>query len=495
MAVQALGSFVNFEESQIRDSTSARQKDAPTPSNYELDGLSWGTRYTGPITSPPPAATVKTPRTPEIGTPPNEENISRPQTPRPQAAVEITQSLSNPPMNRWRFLIACIQCACNGINDSAAGALIPYMETDYSIGYAIVSLIFIANAIGFIGAAPFTHALQARFGRAKVLVFAEILLVTGYTMVVIRPPFPVVVVGFLFTGLGMATILALNNVFCANLTNATTTLGIFHGSYGIGGIVGPLMATGLVSTGHRWSTFYAIPLGLASFNAVFAYWAFRNYETELSASLLPHGSRGQSPVRAKSPLKEAVRNKTTLLGALFIFAYQGAEVSISGWVISFLLAYRAPALSDRASVGYVTSGFWAGIALGRFLLSQPCQKLGEKISVFLLVLGATAFQLLVWLIPNIIGEAVAVVIVGLLLGPIWPCAIVIFSRLIGRKIQMSSLSFIAALGSSGGAFAPFMTGLIAQKAGTWVLHPICVGLFGVMAISWGCLDRVGKRRE
>lgn len=508
MAASAFGSILNIEESRIRDPPAVLRKDGLTlpssPTAYELDAMNWGRRYNGPSAEPVAPGTPKGTQTPIT---PNNLEMSRPPTPEAHAVVETVQSLTNPPMNKWRFTVACVMCFGCGLNDSAAGALIPYMELDYSIGYAIVSFVFIANAIGFIGAAPFTHALQARFGRARVLVLAEVFLTAGYIMVVSNSTFPVAVVGFLLTGFGMATILALNNTFCANLANATTTLGVFHGSYGVGGIVGPLMATGLVSNGHRWSTFYFIPLGLGVFNAFFAYWAFRNYEHELASSLLTELERQASRQTAlrqlaednkasKSSLKKALRNKTTILGALFIFAYQGAEVSISGWVISFLLTYRNPAPEARASIGYVTAGFWAGITLGRFLLSHSCHKIGEKLSVFGLVAGAAGFQLLVWLVPNIIGEAVAVSIVGLLLGPIYPCATVIFSRLIGRNMQMSSLSFIAAMGSSGGAVAPFMTGLSAQKVGTWVLHPICVGLFAVMVVSWACLDRVGgKRRE
>jgi len=34
---------------------------------------------------------------------------------------------------------------------------------------------------------------------------------------------------------------------------------------------------------------------------------------------------------------------------------------------------------------------------------------------------------------------------------------------------MTSLAFVSALGSSGGAVAPFFTGLLAQATGTWVL--------------------------
>lgn len=37
-------------------------------------------------------------------------------------------------------------------------------------------------------------------------------------------------------------------------------------------------------------------------------------------------------------------------------------MSISGWVISFLVQFRN---GDPSKVGYVTAGFWAGITLGK----------------------------------------------------------------------------------------------------------------------------------
>jgi fucose permease len=188
----------------------------------------------------------------------------------------------------------------------------------------------------------------------------------------------------------------------------------------------------------------------------------------------------------------AFNSKIVILGALFIFAYQGAEVSISGWVISFLIATRH---GNPSAVGYVTSGFWGGVTVGRFLLSHPAHKIGEKLFVYCIVAGAAGFQLLVWLVPNIIGDAVAVAIVGLLLGPVYPCATTIFSRLIARKDQVSSLSVISAFGSSGGAVAPFTTGILAQVAGTFVLHPIAIGLFAVMLICWFILPTPRKRTE
>jgi fucose permease len=84
----------------------------------------------------------------------------------------------------------------------------------------------------------------------------------------------------------------------------------------------------------------------------------------------------------------------------------------------------------------------------------------------------------------LVGDAVAVSIVGLLLGPVYPCATTIVTRLLPKRIQTTSLGFIASAGSSGGAVAPFLTGLLAQSVGTYVLHPVCIGLFCVMLGCW-----------
>lgn len=72
----------------------------------------------------------------------------------------------------------------------------------------------------------------------------------------------------------------------------------------------------------------------------------------------------------------------------------------------------------------MTSGFWGGITIGRFVLTHLArvrppsglnsaglstdvdhQRFGEKKLVFAMCVGTIAFQLLVWFVPNVIGEA------------------------------------------------------------------------------------------
>ena len=461
-----------------------------SPAVHELDELRWGRKLTGPSKTDCISSAPVTPRELEQSAPP---------TPKHDNAVDLVPSVSHPRMNRWRVAGCCLTFFTTGVNDSAPGALIPYLEKDYKIGYAIVSLIFITNALGFISAAPSVQAIQSRWGRARAYMIAAGLMALGYIVLVCNPPFPAVVISFLLLGFGMAMILAMNNVFIVNLVNGTVILGAMHGCYGVGGIASPLMATAMVSHGIRWSYFYFISLSLALSSLALMTWSFWNYERETTVQLMTaleqtasRRATGQGEPTKGEILKRALKNKTTLLGALFIFAYQGAEVTISGWVISFLINYRN---GDPSHVGYTTSGFWAGITVGRFVLVHPAHKIGGRISVVALVIGCAAFQLLVWLVPNIIGDAVAVAIVGLLLGPVYPLATGVFSKLLPRDIQMSSLGFVASMGSSGGALAPFLTGLLAQRLGTVVLNPICIALFVIMEVAWFLLPKDQKRSD
>ncbi|GLI72623.1 hypothetical protein PoHVEF18_000803 [Penicillium ochrochloron] len=498
MALSGLEAFINIDSStQISSPPAAVRKDkqrvSQSPSNYELHGIQ-------------PLEQVST-----VVPKPVKPSTGDPSTPTPTPSV-LENRLPSPPANdvtewasdrtgtswktKWRLLSCCLINFGNGMNDSAPGALIPYIEKHYRIGYAVVSLIFVTNALGFISAAPVTHAIEHKLGRSKSYALAMSLLVVSYVVIICQPPFPVVVACFFLLGFGIALSLALSNVYCANLPNSTTALGCVHGSYGIGGTVAPLFATAMVSNGIRWSLFYTVSLAFSLINLSYASWAFLGFENDTPVELLqPTASRptGESePLTRKQLLKSAIRNRTTLLGALFIFAYQGAEVSTSGWVVSFLISYRH---GDPSSVGYVSAGFWAGITTGRFLLSHPAAKLGHKTAVLIMVAGAVAFQLLTWLIPNVVGDAVTVAILGLLLGPVYTSATAVFTQLLPRNMHIPSLSFISALGSSGGAVSPFFTGLLAQNVGTMVLHPICIGLYGVMATSWLLLPKISKRSE
>lgn len=270
---------------------------------------------------------------------------SEPPTPQRDAAASVMPTFSHPPMNKWRVLSACGEYFVNGMNDSAPGPLIPYIEQWYGIGYAVVSTIWISNAVGFILAAFVSDILRAKLGRAKSLMLSELLCIIAYAIIASPVPFPVVVVAFMLIGFGQAVTIALNNVFLANLANSTVILGAGHGSYGVGGTIAPLIATAMVSGGLHWSRFFIIAIGLRIINLVAVGWSFKDYEKEngpqFSNALEQIASRQavaeSGEVSKLKAIGRALKKKTTVIGALFIFAYQGAEVAEAGWVITYLI--------------------------------------------------------------------------------------------------------------------------------------------------------------
>ncbi|KID79503.1 Bypass of stop codon protein 6 [Metarhizium brunneum] len=442
--------------------------------------------------SPPGHGGEYIPNTPRTEAAADDLEMRRPASPGPTAdAVDAVMSVWDPSMNRFRLLSLCLCSLGDGLSDSAAGALIPYMETYYEIGYGVVSLIFVGQALGFVAAAVVLDTMRARLGRARLLAVSQACMALGYVPLVATGPFVLVILAFFLVGFGLAINVAVGNTFCGALQNGTLVLGLLHGTYGIGGISGPLVATALVAVaGAIWSRYYIVTLGVVLLSLAVALWSFWSFEKEQSPAA--RAREAQPDGTFLMGMLSALKLRVVLLGAIFIFAYQGAEVSISGWVISFLINVRD---GDPSSVGYVSSGFWAGITAGRFFLSGPAQRIGEKRFVYGLVVGAIAFQILVWLVPNIVGNAVAVSIVGLLLGPVYPCSAAVFMRAMSHRDALSGMGTISACGSLGGAVAPFFTGMLAQAVGTYVLHPIVIGLFVVMLLCWYAMPVDEKRSD
>lgn len=81
-------------------------------------------------------------------------------------------------------------------------------------------------------------------------------------------------------------------------------------------------------------------------------------------------------------------------------------------------------------------------------------------------------ELVVWLVPSLIGGAVAVSFVGLLLGPIYPIVMNHSARILPPWLLTGSIGWIAGFGQAGSAFLPFLTGAIASSKGIGSLQPL-----------------------
>ena len=109
----ALGAFVTVDKS------SPINKPAPVLqtvlSNHEPDNLNFANRYSVPSRLPSPYGVLQASMTP------NEIEMSQPPSPTNEEGAGVVQTLSNPPMNKYRLLSACLMCFGNGINGKSSG--------------------------------------------------------------------------------------------------------------------------------------------------------------------------------------------------------------------------------------------------------------------------------------------------------------------------------------------------------------------------------------
>lgn len=423
----------------------------------------------------------------------------------------------NPSKNIWRITAVFFYQITQGYNDATPGALLPYIEQYYGLTYTLVSLIWMANALGFIFIALGSSKIQPWLGREKSYLIGNCLSIVMYCIVLSGTAFPAIVAAFFIGGCGLAIVNAQANVFLTRLDKLSKYLSLCHASYGIGGTISPLIATSMASAGVPWHYFYLILLGMMIGNCLLYYFAFKKADTDLvpwdydedepvGGSIPEEQNIGLRPLngsgsdngaditsRAKSgKLLEAITLPNTWLLAFFVLFYQGSEVSLAGWIVTFLLDYR----NGPASVGYVASGFWAGLTIGRLVLTRPMDvKFGARRSITVVSMISLVLVGLCWAIPHTIAVGVLVCVAGFFIGPNYPLMISVCGDLIPRKVQVISLTIITAFGSSGGALFPFFTGLMSEKFGPYVVMPVFLVLYALMVVTWLWLPNRHRKEQ
>lgn len=402
-------------------------------------------------------------------------------------------TFKTPHRNKYRVIASYGWGLAAGMTDGVIGSLLPFIEDHYKINYAVVSTLWLGNAVGFVCIGLFGHLIDAKLGKCKSLLLGTALHITMCIIIITGTVFPAIVVAMFLGGLGCAINSGHMNTFLPSVGTQYTT--IYNGCYGIGACAGPLIGTLMTDKGIRWNHFYFVLLGISAFDFCTMGLSFKGLDQDLEDYTIELDKDEEDENRTgeekKHDFRAAFRDYRSWLGCLFIFFYQGSEVSMGGWVVTFILTYRK---GNPSSVGYVSSGFWAGVTVGRFFLTTPLIKyLGARRSVLVLIALIIPFDILTWLIPETIAAGVFASLAGVFIGPIYTMMIVFINKILPRKIRLVSIVLMSAFGSSGGSAVPFMVGMLSQVSGTFVLHPIFLGCYAMMFMSWILLPNAERK--
>ncbi|KAG7448657.1 MFS general substrate transporter [Guyanagaster necrorhizus] len=388
-----------------------------------------------------------------------------------------------------QFTALCWCMFLAGWNDGTTGPLLPRIQEVYDVNYTIVSLLFVLACVGFLSGAFINIPLTEKLGFGKMIVLGSMFQVVAYALQSAALPFPAFLIAYTINGVGMAFQDAQANGYVACFQkDPETKMGILHATYGVGALCSPLVATQFAYF-PRWSFHYLTSLGVALTNTILLWAVFRlKSQDECLAEIgHPPGEKGNNE---HSSFRQILTLKTVHLLAFFILVYVGVEVTIGGWIVTYVIKLR----NGGEFSGYISSGFFGGLTLGRVALLWVNKKVGERRVLFVYSFIAIGLELVVWLVPSLIGGGVTISLVGVVLGPMYPIVMNHSSRILPPWLLTGSIGWIAGFGQAGSALFPFISGALANSVGVSSLQPLLVAMMGFMIVLWALVPNSRLQR-
>ncbi|KAM0425526.1 hypothetical protein ACHAPT_009315 [Fusarium lateritium] len=324
----------------------------------------------------------------------------------PERAASVAQRWNCSRENTCRTLSCYFAFIIYGMNDGTPGAMVPHLESYYSLPYSIVSLIFLGPMLGCVTAAFTSNRLHQQYGRRGVAALATGSYAVAYVGMCLHPPFGLVVPLLVLTGFGS---------------------GLMNGTWNS-------WVNAFVSRGFNWWAYYYLMAGLtvaAAASTVSSFWA----DSGTSHNTSPSGFTFS-----------VFKDKVTLLFCAFMLLYVGAEITIGGWLVTFMLNVRN---GTPSASSLVASGFWIGITVGRFALGWITSYFGEKLMVSAYLIIAIGLELAFWLGKEFVVSAIMAALVGLSIGMVMPASIRMMTKILPVEKHIVSVGFGTAFAVSG----------------------------------------------
>jgi fucose permease len=358
-----------------------------------------------------------------------------------------------------------------GIAEGGLGVLLPSVLSEYGLTPASVTLLFLSQIAGYIFAALSSGVLSARIGLARMVLVAAIALTSTLCIYASTQHWLVMVLAGSFLGLGIGLIDAGINSFIASDQRNANKMGYLHAFYGIGALLGPTIATALLTLSVPWRNIYFVFATIVSFVIVGMIWAIRDPYRSLTQRVEQSSAKTDLGIVLKTPI--------ILVAGIFLAVYVGAEASVGNWAYTVQRLGRG---TPNWIAGYSVSGYWFGLTLGRFATGKMTDWFGAKRTITGSLVLLLASSLIWWRFPN---QLWSLFLIGFALAAIFPLTIWLMPQRIAPPLVPTAIGFMTSVASLGAATIPTSLGWIANQAGLSVIP----GLIVVLAIAMLLLHR------
>ncbi len=368
-----------------------------------------------------------------------------------------------------------------GLLTSLNDILVPHLKLIFDLNYAEVMLIqFCFFSAYFVFAMP-SGKLIEKFGYKASMVAGLFTMAAGAFLFIPAasvPAFALFLSALIVLAAGMTILQVSANPYVAVLGPAKTAssrLNLAQALNSLGTTIAPFLGGLLILSGapptpetvrampdaqraifrlHEASSVKLPYLGLGLCLVLLAVmiWVFK---------LPAFNSAGDQSHDATGSEKSIWKHTRLVLGAIGIFVYVGAEVSIGSFLISYLSQPEIGGMSVKAAAFYV-SLYWGGAMLGRFIGAWLLQKI--RTGTLLGLAAMMAFLLVVATMVSFGSFAVwSIVAIGFFNSIMFPSIFTLSIDGLGPLTGKGSGVLVAAI--VGGAIIPELQGIVADRIG------------------------------
>jgi MFS transporter, FHS family, L-fucose permease len=371
---------------------------------------------------------------------------------------------------RSAVAVACVIFFGYGLIISGIGPALPELAARTASSLADLGGIFTAVFFGALVTQLVTGPITDRMGQRPVMLVGLLLLALGTFGATWSHLLFLTFSSMVFAGFGAGTLVVTNNLLAAQLfpERNTSMLNLVNVFYGIGAVLGPLLA------GQSLRLF-----GTALLSA----WAGAALLLLLVGAIirLPdvHTSAHEAAPAQARPVWQSPA--LWMLGAL-AFLYGGMETGIGGWATVYMQRTTA---QDGATAALTASAFWLALTGGRMIGTFAGMRITST-TMLTICIGLTLGGALLLRagIGNALLSTAAVVIIGLAFGPIYPTTLA-FTAATFRRGTGTATSVVMALASTGGMFVPWLLLGLLERGPAYSTLLIVAGAVSMLALHIG----------
>ena len=344
-----------------------------------------------------------------------------------------------------------------GMSLTVPGVAWPSVAESFDRSLAELGYVTLLFGGGYTVSTLLSGRLSTKAGIGPILIASALTAAVALVALSASGAWPIYLLATGLLGVAGGLLDAATNTYVA-IRRGARSMGILHGAFGVGAIIGPLLVAVLLAAGQSWRVAFAL---LAIGQGVYALglWRFaRNLDVSVEAIPREHRT-------------DLLRSSVLVWSLVVFFVYMGIAAGTGIWAFTFLTEERG---INGGLSALIVAAYWGGFTASRFVLGA----IGDRFrpdAVLRWSAAATAAALMVfwWNPVNGLG-AVALVCAGFAHGPIFPLEILLTPRRFGAALTATVVGFEIAVGNVGGAVLPGLIGFAVGRSSLAVIPPLLV---------------------